>query len=200
MLEAAFVGVTALGSRMGEVVLAANAVLLNFQTLAAFGLDGFAHAAEALVGKGVGARDERSVRAAVRTSGRLALALSLAMALVFLIFGHGLIALMTDLPEIRAAAATYLPYLVLSPPVSVWAFLFDGVFIGATRTELLRNAMALCLVVFAVAVALLVPAFGNHGLWLAFLLFMVARGLTLGLAYLAIERKGGLSAAPAGTA
>jgi multidrug resistance protein, MATE family len=92
---------------------------------------------------------------------------------------------------------TYLPYVVALPLIAVFAFLFDGVFIGATRTAEMRNGMALALVVFLAAVALLMPPLGNHGLWLAMLLFMAARGIWLGACYLHIERGRGFVPAPA---
>jgi multidrug resistance protein, MATE family len=90
---------------------------------------------------------------------------------------------MTGIEAVRASAMTYLPYLVATPVISVWAFLFDGVFIGATRTAEMRNGMAVSLLAFWLAAWLLIPLWGNHGLWLAFLLLMSARGLWLGLIY-----------------
>jgi multidrug resistance protein, MATE family len=193
-LEAAFLTFTALSSRQGEIVLAANAVLLNFLTFAAFGLDGFAHAAEAMVGRHVGRGDAAGFRAATRANLSLALALALLLALAFALGGGVAIDLMTGLAEVRAAATTYLPYVVALPLVAVFAFLFDGIFIGATRTAEMRNGMALALGVFVAAVALLMPPFGNHGLWLAMLLLMAARGLWLGACYLRIERGAGFTA------
>ena len=96
----------------------------------------------------------------------------------------------------RAAAFTYLPYLIALPPVAVFAFLFDGVFIGATRTAEMRNGMALALAVFLLAAWSLPPALGNHGLWLAMLLLMASRGLWLGLVYWRLERGKGFIMAP----
>ncbi len=196
-LEAAFVTLTALGSRQGEVILAANAILLNFQLFAAFGLDGFAHAAEAMVGRYVGAQDPAGVRRAVRANLFWSLALALAVMAGFLLAGPLAIRIMTGLEAVRAAAAVFLPYLVVSPLVSVWAFLFDGVFIGATRTAEMRNGMILALAIFLLAAVLLMPALGNHGLWLAFLAFMLARGLWLGLVYLHLDRGHGFVSVPA---
>ncbi len=192
-LEAAFVTFTALGSRQGEVILAANAILLNFQLFAAFGLDGFAHAAEAMVGRYVGAGDPAGFRAATAANLACSLLLALFVALGFWLGGPQAIRLMTGLPEVQAAARTFLPYMVASPLVSVWAFLFDGVFIGATRTPEMRNGMLLALAAFLLAVWPLLPALGNHGLWLAFLIFMAARGLWLGVVYLHIERGPGFA-------
>jgi multidrug resistance protein, MATE family len=190
-LEAAFLTFTALGSRQGEIVLAANAVLLNFLTLAAFGLDGFAHAAEAMVGRYAGAGDRAGARVATNANLVLALALAALFALAFGIGGRAAIGLMTGLEAVRASALAYLPYLIALPPVAVWAFLFDGVFIGATRTAEMRNGMALALAVFLLAAWTLMPILGNHGLWLALLLLMGTRGLWLGLLYRRLERGAG---------
>jgi MATE family multidrug resistance protein len=194
-LEAAFLTFTALSSRQGEIVLAANAVLLNFLTFAAFGLDGFAHAAEAMVGRYVGARSRPAFRAATGANLVLALGLALLLTLIFLLGGRAAIHLMTGLEAVRAAALVYLPYVIALPPVAVFAFLFDGVFIGATRTAEMRNGMVLALAVFLLSAWALMALLGNHGLWLAMLLFMAARGLWLGLVYLRIERGAGFVAA-----
>jgi MATE family multidrug resistance protein len=197
-LEAAFLTFTALGSRQGEVILAANAILLNFQLLASYGLDGFAHAAEAMAGRAVGARDRAGFRAAVRAGLHWSAALAAMLAALFLAGGPMGIRLMTGLEEVRATSGAFLPYMVLSPVVSVWAFLLDGVFIGATRTAEMRNGMALALLLFWALAFALVPVLGNHGLWLAFLAFMAARGLWLGLVFLRIERNAGFVAAGPG--
>lgn len=179
MLQAGFLAFAALGSRQGEVILAANAVLLHFFTAASYGLDGFANAAEAMVGRAVGARDAGRFRAAVRAGFANAALLAAAMTLALALLGPAIVRLLTDLPEVRAAALDFLPWAVALPAVTVWGFLFDGVFFGATRTAELRNGMAVALALFALAAALLVPAWGNHGLWLAFTLFFAARGAVL---------------------
>lgn len=183
MLETAFTSFAALSSRQGELVLAANAVLKTFLTLASFGLDGFAHAAEAMVGRAVGARDLASFRAAVRVAFVNGAWLALLMTVALWLGGELLVRLLTDLEPVRATALVYLPYAAALPAVAVWAFLWDGVFFGATRTAELRNAMVLALLTFLAAAATLPPLLGNHGLWLALLLFLGARGLFLGLSY-----------------
>jgi MATE family multidrug resistance protein len=183
MLEAAFLAFAAIGSRQGEVVLAANAVLMNFFTAAAYGLDGFAHAAEALVGRTVGARDRPGFRAAVRASFANAAVLAVVMTLAFALGGGWGVRLMTGLPEVQAQALAFLPYIVALPLVSVWAFVFDGIYFGATRTAELRNGMAASLALFALTAAVLVPALGNHGLWLTFLVFLAGRAVILALIY-----------------
>ena len=136
-----FAFVTAQGARLGGLVLAANAVLMNLQNLTAFALDGFAHAAEALVGKAVGQkrRDvlERSVQLALKWS----LIFAVAFFLFYVLIGPTLIRVLTDLPDVRSTAMQFLPWLVISPLVSVWSFLYDGVYVGATRSKEMRDLM-----------------------------------------------------------
>ncbi|WP_256259031.1 MATE family efflux transporter, partial [Burkholderia ubonensis] len=168
-----------LGAQQGDATLAANALLLNFQTFMAYGLDGFAHAAEALVGAAAGARDRAAFRQAVRVTLFWSALGALAFTLVYWTAGGWIVARLTDQATIRAVADRYLPWAALSPVVSVWGFLLDGVFIGATQTRALLRAMVVSFAVFAAAALTLVGPFGNHGLWLALLLFMAARGATL---------------------
>lgn len=167
------------GARQGDAILAANALLLNFQTFMAYGLDGFAHAAEALVGEAIGRRDRTAFRQAVRTCLFWSVVGAALFTLAYWLAGSQIIDRLTNQPDIRAHARTFLPWVAVLPLVSVWGFLLDGVFIGATRTRALMLAMALSLVVFLTAAHLLAGPLGNHGLWLALLIFMAARGLAL---------------------
>lgn len=169
--------VTAQGARMGEVVLAANAIMLNFQNLTAFGLDGIAHAAEALVGRAIGSRDRDALRAAVRLSLKWSLIFATGFLVCYLVGGRLLVNVLTDLPDVREAAYRYLPWMIVSPLVSVWSFLYDGVFVGATRAREMRNVMLIATFVVFVPAFFLLQGLGNHGLWLAFLLFLGARGI-----------------------
>jgi len=184
---ACLLGVTGLfarlGADLGDTVLAGNAVLLNFQTFTSYGLDGFAYAAEALVGVAVGARDRASFRAASRISMVWAGIGALVFSLVYALAGPALIDGLTSQQAVRDQASAYLPWAILLPLVSVWGFQFDGIFIGATRARELRNGMIASLVVFLIAVRLLMPPFGNQGLWGAFTLYMAARGLCLAWFY-----------------
>jgi MATE family multidrug resistance protein len=182
-LVSAFAYFTVRGAGMGELTLAANAVLLNFLTLASFGLDGFAHAAEALVGGAVGRRDRAGFSAAVRVAFKWAAIVALGASVMFLLGGHALIALLTDIPEVRAQAARYMLWPALLPLVAVWCFTYDGIFIGATRGADLRNGMILSLGIYLIAVHTAQPTFGNHGLWFSMMLFMGVRGLILALYY-----------------
>lgn len=188
-LISAFAWFTAKGAETGDVTLAANAVLLTFLTIASYGLDGFAHAAETLVGGAFGARDRAALREAVRASTGLALAMAGGISAAFLFGGPALVALLTGLPEVRETAALYLPWAVALPLVAVWGYQFDGIFLGATESRPLRNMMVLCLASFLGLSWLLMPVWGNHGLWAAFTAFMALRGLTLGAMYPALERR-----------
>lgn len=178
-----FTFVTAQGARLGGLILAANAVLMNLQTLTAFALDGFAHAAEALVGKSVG----ENRRAALEKSVQLALKWSLIFAVGFCAFyvvaGPLLVRTLTDLQDVRETAMRFLPWLIISPLVSVWSFLYDGVYVGATRAREMRNIMIFSTVFVFLPAWFLLQGLGNHGLWLAFTLFMASRGIGMHIGY-----------------
>ena len=188
-LQAAFIILTGIGARMGDVVLAANAILMNFQMFMAFALDGFANAAEALTGEAIGARDRARFRQAVGATTRWALGFSLCFSIFYFAIGGVLIDVITGVAEVRGAARVYLPWLVALPMISVWSYQLDGIFIGSTWTAEMRNGMAASLMVFAGLLWLLVPAMANHGLWLAFTVFMVTRALTLGAVYPRLEAR-----------
>jgi MATE family multidrug resistance protein len=187
-IDAAFFLFTALSARMGDVVLAANAVLLHFWTFLAYAVDGFAHAAEALVGSAVGARHRQHLRGAVRATSLWALVFSGAFTLLYAVFGTLLIDVITSVPEVRDAARAYLPWIVVSPLIAVWGFQLDGIFIGATWTAEMRDAMLISLAVYVAALVVFLPPLGNHGLWLAFTVFTAARGVTLAVRYPRLER------------
>ncbi|MDP6786724.1 MAG: MATE family efflux transporter [Rhodospirillales bacterium] len=182
------------GAQMGDVVLAANAILFQFHHLAAWTLDGFAYAAEALTGSAVGAGDRPRFREAVRVTGIWALALASGFTLAYLVFGALLIDVITDVEEVRVTARLYLPWAVIIPIVSVWGFMLDGIFVGATRVAEMRNAMVITAILYFGAVALLVPAMANHGLWLAVTLLSILRAVTMGVQYPRIERAVGETA------
>lgn len=168
-----------LGAGQGDTTLAANALLLNFQTFMAYGLDGFAHAAEALVGAAIGARDRHAFAQAIKITALWSALGALGFTLVYWGAGAWIIERLTDQAAVRAMAETYLPWAALSPVVSVWGFLLDGVFIGATRTRELMTSMLISGAVFVAASWALLSLYGNHGLWAAMLIFMAARGITL---------------------
>ena len=171
------------GAAQSDVILAANTVLIKFLAVSALGIDGFAHAAEALVGKAVGRGDRRRLREVVYAVFFWAVIMALGYALSFALAGGWMIAAMTDIEAVRRAAWEYLPWLVLSPLLSVWCFTLDGIFIGATRGAELRNSMLVSAALVFFPVWWLLRGLGNHGLWLALMVFYVARALTLGRYY-----------------
>ena len=174
---------TAQGARFGERVIAANAILMNLQYLLSYGLDGLAHAAEALVGKAWGAGNRAALTRAVNLTLVWSLAIAVGFSLTFAIGGDDIIGVLTKLPDVRQAAAVYLPWLIASPLISVFSFVFDGVFVGTTWSRDMRNLMlAASLLVFLPAWWTTL-AWGNHGLWFAFTLFMAARGVLMGATY-----------------
>ena len=171
----------------GDITLAANQVLLQFMTITAYGLDGFAFAAESLVGQAFGARQPQRLRRAVVLTCKWGAIGAFLISATFLIAGPTLIDLLTSAPEVREAARSYLPWLVLSPVAGVAAWMLDGIFIGATRTHEMRNAMLISVAVYAVLVVLLMPLIGNHGLWVALICLNLTRAVTLGRRYPALE-------------
>jgi MATE family multidrug resistance protein len=185
----AFTFFAAQGAQLGDVALAANSVLRSLSDLSAYVLDGFALAAEVLVGQAVGAGSFGRFRQAVYLSSIWAAALALAVGLAFWVAGLLLIELMTTTPAVREAAHEFLPWAAMTPIFGVACFQLDGIFIGATRTADMRNMMIVSLAVFLAAWALLTPAFGNHGLWASIMIFYIARAATLGLRYPALERR-----------
>ncbi|HHW35436.1 MAG TPA: MATE family efflux transporter [Paracoccus solventivorans] len=188
LLQGAMTAFVFVGAGMGDVALAANQVLLQFLAITAFGLDGLAFAAESLVGQAVGARrPERVRRAAVLTSG-WALAGAAVLSLVFALAGGWLVSWLTTSAEVRAAAAIYLPWLVLAPLLGVASWMLDGIFIGATLTREMRRAMLPAVAAYGLAVLLLVPLLGNHGLWAALMVLYVGRALAMAAYYPRVEQ------------
>lgn len=175
----AFAFFTRQGANQGELILAANAILLNFMLLVALGLDGFAQAAEALVGRSVGARDPDQLSGSVRATMAWGGGVALLYSLLFIVAGNGLVNLMTDIDTVRETAYLFLPWMIAAPVISVWCFLFDGIFIGATRGRELRNAMLFSTFTVYLPCWYLLQGLGNHGLWLALMAFFIARALSL---------------------
>jgi MATE family multidrug resistance protein len=186
-LIAAFLFFTAQGARSGDVILAANAVLNNFLMISAFFLDGLANAAEQLCGRAYGARDRAAFSGAVRLVMLWGSGFALAVIAVFALFGPSLIDAMTASADVRQQARDTLWYVVLSPILAVFAFAYDGIFVGATWARDMRNLMVLSLLIFFAAWFSL-RSFGNGGLWGALLVFYAARGGLQALRYPALLR------------
>jgi multidrug resistance protein, MATE family len=181
-LMTVFLFFTAQGARAGDVTLAANAVLNNFLLTSGFFLDGLANAAEQLCGRAYGARDRTAFSSAVRLVILWGFGFALAVSAVFALLGPSLIDLMTASAEVRYSARAYLWFVALSPMVAVFAFAYDGIYIGATWARDMRNLMMLSLLIFLTA-WLALRSFGNAGLWGAFLVHYAARGGLQALRY-----------------
>jgi MATE family multidrug resistance protein len=179
----AFALFTSASARQGDVALAANAVLMNFFLLGGYFLDGFATAAEQLAGRAVGARYRPAFSRAVRLTFVWGASLAIVLSAVLLIGGPLFIDILTTNEEIRRTARVYLVWAALTPLLGVAAFEFDGVFIGATWSDDMRNMMLVSLAAYVVAWQVATPHLGNHGLWLAIAVFLVVRGATLALRY-----------------
>lgn len=186
-LIAAFLFFTARGARAGDVTLAANAVLNNFLLASAFFLDGLANAAEQLCGHTLGARDRAGFVAATRLVCAWGFGFALVVACCLALFGPELIDIMTASENVRSTARNYLMFVVVSPLLSVFAFAFDGVYIGATWAREMRNLMLTSLAAYLLAWFAL-RSFGNAGLWGAFLVHYAARGGLQALRYPALVK------------
>ena len=173
--------------RFGDVTLAANQILLQFLYVTGYALDGFAFAAEALVGSAMGASDRASLRRAAVLSSVWGLICNIGLSLAFLAFGATIIDIMSEAEEVNATALTYLPWMVIAPLVGLASWMLDGIFIGATRTKDMRNMMLLSAIAYFATAFALMPLFGNHGLWAALILSFVYRAVFLGLRYPALE-------------
>ncbi len=187
-LIAVFLFFTAQGARHGDVTLAANAVLNNFLLISAFFLDGLANAAEQLCGRAYGARDRSGFTSATRLVIAWGFGFALAVTASYALFGPVLIDIMTASEEVRRSARDYLWLVTLAPVLGVFAFAYDGIFIGATWAREMRNLMVLSLLIFLGA-WLALRSFGNAGLWGALLVHYAARGGLQALRYPAMLRK-----------
>ena len=187
LLEIGFVSFLFLGSSFDDATLAANQVLIQFLNITAYALDGFAFAAEALVGQALGAKNRHLFRKSVVMTSQWGVGSVILMALAFFVFGNNIINVMTTAEDVRAVSYVYLPWMVLAPLAGVAAWMLDGIFIGATRTADMRNMMFISFCIYLIALALLLPSYGNHGLWASLIIFSIARGITLGFKYPALE-------------
>jgi len=175
-LVAVTVWFTRSGAKTGVVTLAANALLMQLFMLFSYFMDGFAYAGEAIGGRFYGASDRESLRKVVRTLLCWGGLLALLFSSIYMCGGNLILRLLTDRTEVVDEAMLYLPWAVAVPVAGVWAFVWDGIFIGVTRTRAMLVAMAAAMVVFF-SVWTLTRALGNHGLWLAFCLYLLTRGV-----------------------
>lgn len=168
---------TSAGSRSGDVVLAVNTLLMEFYLMFSYIMDGFAFAGEALSGRHKGAGNTVALLQVVRRIFRWGVWLTAAFTVVYLVGGQLFVRLLTDNPAVRLSSLTYLPWIVVMPAAGVCAFLWDGVFIGMTLTRGMLVSSFVATVFFFLFYLLLFPAWGNHGLWLAFTVYLLMRGV-----------------------
>ncbi len=184
-----FVFFTAQGAQQGDLTLAVNAIMLTLLLLISNALDGFAHAAESLVGQSLGANNVRQLRNSIWLTGTNALIIALIMVVGFAWQGDNLLGLLTDQPEVLAMAIEYSPWLIWLPVIGCSSYWLDGVFIGMQASAQMRNAMILATLVIFLPVWFLTQELANHGLWLAFYAFLLARSLFMVPSFLTILNK-----------
>ena len=169
---------TAKSAVLSDTFLAINTILLQYINLMSYAIDGFAFAAESMIGKFKGAQDLQNLK---RTTLQIFLWSFLfggTVLLIFALFGEQLLYLFTDKLKLVEQAKPYLVWIIIAPVVNVAAYVWDGIYLGATASKPLRNSMIVSMLLFLTAVYLFIP-YGNHGLWGAFTLLLIARGISL---------------------
>ncbi|MEM9061952.1 MAG: MATE family efflux transporter [Pseudomonadota bacterium] len=189
LLVGAFAWMTRQGSTQGDVILAANGVLMQIVSVTIYALDGFAIAAESLVGQAAGARNRAFLRRAVIVSTVSVLVLSLMLGLLMFVLQTPLTLLFSNVPEVREATTTYFFWAALFPFVGALAFQLDGIFVGATETAALRNAMVVSTAGYLAISIWALDAHGNHGIWGAIWALLILRAVTLSALYPRLERR-----------
>ncbi|MEO8244248.1 MAG: MATE family efflux transporter [bacterium] len=189
ILQLSFTTFVFLGARFGDDTLAANQILLQFLSIMAFALDGIAFAAETLVGQAIGQGSRSALRQAARMCMQWGYGGAVLLALATALCGGMLIDLMTTAPTVQSTARFYLPWLVAAPLIGAACWIYDGIFIGALMTGAMVRAALLVLAIYLPALVILVPLFGNHGLWASLMLMNLGRGITLYRAYPRLEAR-----------
>jgi len=188
-LSFSFLWITYLGSKLGEDYLAVNTILMQFIILAAFFLDAYAFSTEGTIGFAVGKKSKKNFLLTVLNSIQLSFFTALVISIIYLIFFKQIINIITDVEVLRFISYKHAIWIVIIPPVASFCYQLDGIFIGASQTQDMRNAMIIAVSSFIVTSIYLVKYFDNHGLWLSLLLFMVFRSLTLNYFFKNIVKK-----------
>ena len=178
-LTFSFLWVTYLGSKLGEDYLAVNTLLMQFIILAAFFLDAYAFSTEGIIGFTIGRKIKNSFLAVVKNSIQLSFITALIVSFVYIIFFKQIINIITDIELLRFISYKHFLWVIIIPPIASFCYQLDGIFIGASQTREMRNAMIISVISFIVISIYLTKYFGNHGLWFSLLLFTVLRSLTL---------------------
>jgi len=184
LLTGSFYYFNAASAKLGDDILAVNSVLLQFLWIFSYFIDGFAFAAEALTGKYIGAKSLNGLNKAVKTLFIWGIGLSLTVSLIYLAFNQNIVRLLTDQQNIIELSQNYTIWIIILPIVSFSAFIWDGIYIGATQGKTMRNAMMFsAILIFLPLLFILRHYFDNHGMWIALIIFMLSRGISLHLFY-----------------
>ncbi len=178
-LTFSFLWVTYLGSKLGEDYLAINTILMQFIILAAFFLDAYAFSTEGIVGFTLGRKNKTSFLSVVKNSIQLSFFTAIIISFIYLIFFKDVINIITDIEILRFISYKHFIWIIVIPPVASFCYQLDGIFIGASQTKEIRNAMIISVSSFILLSIYLTRYLGNHGLWFSLLIFMLLRALTL---------------------
>ena len=170
---------TAIGSRLGNTILAANAILIMLQMFISYSLDGFAQAAEVLIGNEYSKKNKDKIIKITIASGIISFLFALIYFLLFYLFINNILILMTSIESVISEIQKYSIWIIISPLISFLSFHMDGVFIGANKTKVMRDTVIISFIIFIISLYIFVPIYENHGLWLSFLLFLFFRGILL---------------------
>jgi len=189
VLTFSFLWVTYLGSKLGEDYLAVNTILMQFIILAAFFLDAYAFSTEGIVGFTIGRKIKNSFLSVVKNSIQISFITALIVSFVYIIFFKQMINLITDIELLRFISYKHFLWVIIIPPIASFCYQLDGIFIGASQTKEMRNAMIISVVSFIVISIYMIKHFGNHGLWFSLTCFMILRSVTLKFYFSKILRK-----------
>ncbi len=178
-LTFAFLWVTYLGSKIGEDYLAVNTILMQFIILSSFFLDAYAFSTEGIVGFAVGRRNRKSFLEVVRNSIQVSFITAIIISIIYLLFFKEIIYIITDIEILRFISFQHILWVIIIPPIACFCYQLDGIFIGASQTKEIRNAMIVSVLIYIGASIFLTKYLDNHGIWLSLLLFMILRSLTL---------------------
>ena len=188
-LTFAFLWITYLGSKIGEDYLAVNTILLQFIILASFFLDAYAFSTEGLVGYTIGRRNQKSFLTVVKNSIQISFYTALIISITYIIFFKEIINIITDIEILRFISFQHILWVIIIPPVACFCYQLDGIFIGASQTKEIRNAMIISVIGYVGVSILLTRYLDNHGIWFSLLLFMIFRSITLQFYFRNILRK-----------
>ena len=189
LLTFSFLWITYLGSKLGEDYLAVNTILIQFIILAAFFLDAYAFTTEGVIGFAIGRKNKKSFLSIVKNSIQVSLFTALAISILYLIFFKPIVNIITDVEILRFISYKYFIWIIIIPPIASICYQLDGIFIGASQTKEIRNAMIISVASFIVISIYFTKQLGNHGIWFSLLLFMLLRSLTLNYFFSKILKK-----------